>query len=48
MAGVTSIQGDEMNTTMITSSTADPIAIERLAHYNPEVEQRVQQWLASG
>ena len=37
-----------MNTTMITSSTADPMPIERLAHYNPEGEQRVQQWLACG
>jgi hypothetical protein len=36
-----------MNTTMINSSTA-PIPSQRLAHYNPEVEQRVQQWLASG
>jgi hypothetical protein len=25
-----------------------PIASQKLAHYNPEVEQRVQQWLASG
>ena len=37
-----------MNTTMITSSTADPMPIERLGHYDPEVHQRVQQWLASG
>lgn len=36
-----------MNTTMINSSTA-PIPSQRLAHYDPEVEQRVQQWLASG
>ena len=35
-----------MNTTMITSSAA-PIPSQPLAHYNPEVEQRVQQWLAS-
>ena len=37
-----------MNTTMITSSTADPMPIERLGHFDPAVEQRVQQWLASG
>ena len=36
-----------MNTTTIESSTA-PITSQPLAHYNPEVEQRVQQWLASG
>lgn len=36
-----------MNTTMINSSTA-PIPSQRLAHYNLDVEQRVQQWLASG
>jgi hypothetical protein len=36
-----------MNTTMIESSTT-PITSQPLAHYNPEVEQRVQQWLASG
>ena len=36
-----------MNTTMINSSTA-PIPCQPLAHYDPEVEQRVQQWLASG
>ena len=36
-----------MNTTMINSSTA-PIPSQPLAHYNQEVEQRVQQWLASG
>lgn len=34
-----------MNTTTINSST---IPIQPLAHYNPEVEQRVQGWLASG
>lgn len=34
-----------MNTTTINSST---IPSQPLAHYNPEVEQRVQQWLASG
>ena len=36
-----------MNTTMIESSTT-PITSQPLAHYNPEVEQRVQQWLANG
>ena len=36
-----------MNTTLIESSTT-PITSQPLAHYNPEVEQRVQQWLASG
>jgi hypothetical protein len=36
-----------MNTTTINSSIS-PIASQRLAHYNPEVEQRVQGWLASG
>ena len=36
-----------MNTTMIESSTT-PITSQPMAHYNPEVEQRVQQWLASG
>ena len=36
-----------MNTTMINSSIA-PIPGQPLAHYNQEVEQRVQQWLASG
>jgi hypothetical protein len=34
-----------MNTTTINSST---IPSQPLAHYNPEVEQRVQGWLASG
>jgi len=37
-----------MNTTMINSSTADPMPIERLAHYELEVHQLVQHWLASG
>ncbi len=37
-----------MNTTTIHSGAADPLPIEQLAHYDPEVEQRVQQWLASG
>lgn len=36
-----------MNTTITNNSTA-PIPIQPMAHYNPEVEQRVQQWLASG
>ena len=47
MCRITTIQGDEMTTTMINSSTA-PIPCQPLAHYDPEVEQRVQQWLASG
>ena len=34
-----------MNITTINSTA--PIPCEPLAHYNPEVEQRVQQWLAS-
>ena len=37
-----------MNTTTINSGTADPMPIEQLGHYDPAVEQRVQQWLASG
>jgi len=36
-----------MNTTTNNSSIS-PIASQRLANYNPEVEQRVQGWLASG
>jgi len=36
-----------MNTTTINNGTA-PIASQPLAHYNSEVEQRVQGWLASG
>lgn len=36
-----------MNTTTINSSTS-PIPSQPLAHYTPEIEQRVQQWLASG
>lgn len=36
-----------MNTTTINNSST-PIASQRLAYYNPEVEQRVQGWLASG
>ena len=35
-----------MNTT--TTNSATPIPSQPLAHYNPEIEQRVQQWLASG
>lgn len=42
MCRVTSIQGDEMNTTTINSSIAK-IPSQPLAQYNPEVEQRVQQ-----
>ena len=37
-----------MSTTLINSSTADPMPIERLGHFDPAVEQRVQHWLASG
>lgn len=37
-----------MNTTTINSTTAAHLPIERLSHYDPEVEQRVQQWLTSG
>ncbi len=36
-----------MNTTTINSTTSH-LPIERLGHYDPAVEQRVQQWLASG
>jgi hypothetical protein len=36
-----------MNTTMSNNGTT-PLASQRLAHCNPEVEQRVQGWLASG
>ena len=36
-----------MNATTI-NTTTDPLPIERLGHYDPEVHQRVQQWLASG
>ena len=35
-----------MNTTTI--NTTGHLPIERLAHYNAAVEQRVQQWLTSG
>lgn len=37
-----------MNTTTINSSIAATIPCQPLAHYNPAVEQRVQEWLASG
>lgn len=37
-----------MNNTMINSLTTSPLPIERLGHYDPAVEQRVQQWLAGG
>lgn len=37
-----------MNTTTINSTTTAPLPIERLGHYDPAIEQRVQQWLASG
>ena len=35
-------------TTMTNNSTTDALPIERLSHFDPEVHQRVQQWLASG
>lgn len=37
-----------MNATTNNIATTGPLPIERLAHYDPAVEQRVQQWLASG
>jgi len=37
-----------MNTTTTNSNTTGHLPIERLGHYDPAVEQRVQQWLASG
>ena len=37
-----------MNTTPNNPGVANPMPIEPLAHYDPEVHQRVQQWLASG
>lgn len=37
-----------MNTAPNNPGTANPMPIEPLAHYDPEVHQRVQQWLASG
>lgn len=37
-----------MNTTTTNSSIAATIPCQPLANYEPEVEQRVQQWLASG
>ena len=36
-----------MNTMTINSGTA-PVPSQPLAHYDPEVHERVQQWLASG
>jgi len=43
MRRVTSIKGDEMNTTISNTIPSQP-----LAHYDPEVAQRVQGWLDSG
>lgn len=37
-----------MTTTTINSTTTGHLPIERLSHFDPEVHQRVQQWLASG
>ena len=37
-----------MNTTTINTTITDTMPIERLSHFDPEVHQRVQQWLASG
>jgi len=37
-----------MNTTTINSGATAALPIQRLSHYNPEIEQRVQQWFASG
>lgn len=37
-----------MNPTTINSTTTAHLPIERLSHYDPAVEQRVQGWLASG
>ena len=37
-----------MNTTTNNSTTTGHLPIERLSHFDPEVHQRVQQWLASG
>lgn len=36
-----------MNSTTINSNASGPMPIEKLGHYDPEVHQRVQQWLAS-
>ena len=41
---VTSLQGNHMNTTM----TNNTVPGQPLAHYDPEVAQLVQGWLASG
>ena len=48
MSGVITTHGDEMNTTTINSITPNPMAIERLAHFDAAVHERVQQWLTSG
>lgn len=37
-----------MNSTTINSTATGHLPIEKLNHYDPEVEQRVQHWLASG
>ena len=37
-----------MNTTTINSITPNPMSIERLAHFDAAVHERVQQWLTSG
>lgn len=37
-----------MNTAPNNPGTANSMPIEPLAHYDPEVHQRVQQWLTSG
>lgn len=37
-----------MSTTTISSNASTALPIEPLSHYDPEVEQRVQQWFASG
>ena len=37
-----------MNTTTINNDASTAFPIEPLSHYDPAVEQRVQQWLASG
>ena len=41
-------EGNEMNSTTINSTATGHLPIERLSHFDPEVHQRVQQWLASG
>lgn len=37
-----------MNTTTTNSTTTGPLPVERLSHFDPDVHQRVQQWLTSG